>query len=306
MAFAALAIATASAFAAPIEKAHVPASPHWAVHLDCDKLKSTVLGQHVLAEMNKPEAQEKLAAFSTIFNFDPRKQLHGVTLYGTSTKPEDGILLVYADVDTARLETLVSGAKDHHVTPHKKGKIHNWLDDNKVGKDGNPQRTFAATYSSNIIAFGQSEAQVGLALDVLTKQTPALDTSTSWPFQSTDADFLQAYTRKLELPESDPSAAVLRLTKTVRFQLGESGGNAKAVLVLSAETPEVASQISTIANGLLALLKFQKGKPEVTQLAESLTLKQDAEKLVVTLSLPAKDLIQIQVPSEANKAAKPN
>ena len=40
------------------------------------------------------------------------------------------------------------------MTLHKKGKIHNWLDDNKVGKDGNPQRTFAATYSSNIIAFG--------------------------------------------------------------------------------------------------------------------------------------------------------
>jgi len=44
------------------------------VHLDCDALKQTVVGKHVLSEMEKPEAQKKLAAFQAIFNLDLRNR----------------------------------------------------------------------------------------------------------------------------------------------------------------------------------------------------------------------------------------
>ena len=101
----------------------------WVLHVDCDGMRPTAIGQFLLAEMDKPEAQAKFAAFQTIFNFDPRKQLHGLTLYSTGKAPEDGVLLVYADFDPERLVTMAKAAKDYQSTTYKQHVIHNWIDD---------------------------------------------------------------------------------------------------------------------------------------------------------------------------------
>src|SRR4051812_18470514 len=85
------------ASAGPLQRADVAADPAWLVHLDCDSLRPTTIGRYVLSEMDKPEAKAKLAAFQSIFSFDLRTQLHGVTLYGATAAPEDGVLVLYAD-----------------------------------------------------------------------------------------------------------------------------------------------------------------------------------------------------------------
>src|SRR5262252_3017054 len=89
--------ASFTASANPLQRTDVPADPAWVLHVDCDALRPTVLGQYLLSELEKPDAQDKFAAFQSIFNFDPRKQVHGLTLYSTGSAPEDGVLLVYAD-----------------------------------------------------------------------------------------------------------------------------------------------------------------------------------------------------------------
>ena len=132
------------AWAGPLQRADVPAEPAWVLHLDCDSLRPTAIGQYILSEMEKPEAQAKLAAFQTIFNFDPRKQLHGLTLYSTGKAPEDGVLLVYADFDADRLVTLAKAAKDYQSTTYKQHVIHNWIDDKKKAKHGVKPRVYAA------------------------------------------------------------------------------------------------------------------------------------------------------------------
>src|SRR5215471_12260753 len=97
----------------PLQRQDVPADPSWIVHLDCDALRPTMIGQFVLSELDKPETQAKLATFQSVFNLDPRTQLHALTLYSVSGVPEDGVLLVYADVDPERLTSLAQGASDH-------------------------------------------------------------------------------------------------------------------------------------------------------------------------------------------------
>src|SRR3954452_18621178 len=91
--FGGLCAAAMTSLALPLQRADLPAAPVWALHIDCDGLRPTTIGQYVLAEMDKPEAKAKLAAFQTMFGFDLGKQLHGWTLYGNSTVPEDGILM---------------------------------------------------------------------------------------------------------------------------------------------------------------------------------------------------------------------
>ena len=140
-----------NAAAGPLQRNDVASDPIWVLHVDCDALKQTVVGKYVLGEMEKPEAQKKLAAFQAIFNLDLRTALHGLTLYGTASEPQDGVVLLYADFDAARLTTLAEGAKEHKSTTRGNHTIHSWLDEKKSAKDGVKPRTYAAIHNGKVI-----------------------------------------------------------------------------------------------------------------------------------------------------------
>jgi hypothetical protein len=152
--------ATVTAPSTPLQRSDVAAEPVWVLHVDCDALRPTTIGQFLLAEMEKPDAQAKFSAFQSIFNFDPRRQLHGLTLYSTGKTPEDGVLLVYADFDPDRLVTLAKAAKDYHGSAYKQHTIHNWIDEKKKEKEGVKPRVYASIQGGHIVVFAQQEARV--------------------------------------------------------------------------------------------------------------------------------------------------
>src|SRR5260370_39303335 len=100
-----LAAGSLTSMATPLQRADVPAESAWMLHLDFDGLRSTAIGTYIMDELDKPDAQAKLSAFQSIFNFDLRTQLHGVTLYKSVASSEVGVLLVSADLDSCRLVT---------------------------------------------------------------------------------------------------------------------------------------------------------------------------------------------------------
>src|SRR5207248_11108761 len=83
-------MASLNSVAGPLQRNDISAQAVWAIHVDCDILRPTIIGQYLVGELSKPEVQDKFAAFQSIFSFDPRKQLHGFTLYSTGKSPEDG------------------------------------------------------------------------------------------------------------------------------------------------------------------------------------------------------------------------
>src|ERR1041385_8480025 len=64
--------------AVPLQRPDVPADPMWLIHMDFDRLRNTTVGQFIVGELEKPEAQAKFAAFQAMFKLDLRTQLHGV------------------------------------------------------------------------------------------------------------------------------------------------------------------------------------------------------------------------------------
>ncbi len=298
--------AAATAQSSPLQRADVPAEPIWVLHVDCDALRPTSIGQYLLAEMEKPEAQAKFAAFQTIFNFDPRKQLHGLTLYGVGKAPEDGVLLVYADFDPERLLTLAKGAQDYHSTTYKQHVIHNWIDDKKKAKGGVKPRVYAAIEGNRVVVLAQREARVAQALDVLDRAAPNLAGSGLFPQLGAggSTSILQAAARKLDLPDSAPNAALFRLAKSARLEVGETQGQMRATLNLEAGSEEVAKQMTSVGQGLIALMKLQKDNPGSVKLAECLSLKQDGAGVAVSLAVPAADAIGLMKADAARKAQK--
>ena len=47
--------AALTAPSAPLQRADVAAEPIWVLHVDCDGLRPTAIGQFLLAEMEKPD-----------------------------------------------------------------------------------------------------------------------------------------------------------------------------------------------------------------------------------------------------------
>src|SRR3954462_4026905 len=113
-----LAAALPVARATLLQKTDVPADPAWLVHMDFDRLRQATLGQYLMRELEKPEAQSRLASFQAMFKFDLKTQLHGLTFYGTADAPEQAVLMVYADFDAEHLATLAKGAQEYQSSDH--------------------------------------------------------------------------------------------------------------------------------------------------------------------------------------------
>ena len=296
---------TLLANAAPLQRADVAANPAWLLHLDCDALRPTTIGKYILTELDKPEVKAKLTAFQAIVGVDPRTQLHGATLYGIGPAPEQALLMIYADFDTAHLVTLAKAAKDSQINPHGNVDIYNWLDENKQATNGFPPRIYAAIQGNRVL-FGQREDCVSRALDVLAGITPNLTSGNAFLElgQPGAAHFVEAAARKLVLPNSDPSAAILKLAQSVQLMLGETQQQFTAGVTLVADNTEVAGNVLSIAQGLLALAKLQSEKPELVKIANAVNLTQTGDHIVGNLHLPAADVVEVIKADAARKSAQ--
>lgn len=294
-----------AASGSPFQLKDVAADPAWVVHADCDRLRPTAIGQFILSQVEQPDAQAKLAAFQSIFSFDLRTQLHGLTLYSSSGEPADGILLVYADFDAERLTTLAKAAKQSESTTYKRHVIYNWIDENKEKKEGGEPRIYASLQGRRIV-FGRREESVAKALDVLDGRTANMSARTAFAQlgAADDDSFLEAGARKPDFANADPSAAVLKLSKVVVLQLGQNQGQVNGMLSLEANNEQVAGQMEAIGQGLIALLKLQQNKPESAKLANALSLKQEGNRVILHLRLPAADTVEIIKADAERKAAK--
>ena len=290
--------------ATQLQRTDVAASSLWVLHINCDALRPTAIGKHILAELDKPEAQAKLSVFQNIFIFDLRTQLHGITLYSAGSAPQDGVLIVYADFDADKLVTLAKAANDSQNTTHNGHTVYNWADDKKK-HHGEKQRVYA-TIQGNRIIFGQRESAVTQALDVLDGSVPNLSTAKAFPQLggAGDTAFLSGAARKLDLSQSDPNAAIFRLAKSFRLQIGEVQQHLIGSLTLEANDDEVAGSMMSIAQGMIGLLKLQKDKPEATKFLQAIALKQDGASLVLTIDIPTDDVVKAMKASEERKAAK--
>jgi hypothetical protein len=298
--------AIVSSRAGPLQRRDVVKDPVWVLHLDCDALRPTTVGKYLLSEMEKPDAEKKVAEFQAIFGIDPRTALHGATLYGVSVAQEDGVLLCYADFDAARLTGLAEGAKEHRATTHGKHLIHSWLDEKKPEKDGVKPRTYAAIHGGKLVIFGQKESRIAQALDVLDRTKPNLTASAQFGSFGDGGEkaIIVGAARKLDLPASDPNAAVLRQSRMASLRIGESQGQVEGTLKLEADSEEVAKQMASVGRGLVGLLALQKDKPDNTKLAQGLSIQQEGAGVTVKLSLPAGDLVGMMKTGAAKKAAK--
>jgi hypothetical protein len=283
-----------TAGAAPLKRADVTADPGLVVHLDFDGLRATSVGKAILSQMNEPDIDTKLSAIQAIFSFDPRTQLHGATIYATAQTPPEGVLIIYAEFDSNRVLNLGKLAPGFETITNGSHLIHTWINGKEKAKDGESSHIYAAIKDNRII-LGKAEAPVAAALEVLDGNAPSLAGEKSLPElgDGGHGNVIQAVVRKFDFGGQDPNAAIFKMSKIVRLQAGETADHLAATLSFEAKDADTATQISAIAQGLVALLKLQQGNPDVLKIANAVSLRQDGATVTATASIASQDVVDL-------------
>ena len=151
--------------AAPLSLKQVPANAKWLAHVDFDSMRGHVLAKHMRDEIMEKhkDAQARIDKFGAEMGMDVRNDLHGVTLYGTSFTPHQGVVIVNANVDQILLLKKAEKAPGHKVTKYGSYDLHSWTQDKE--RHGPPPN--AAFFKPSILVFASSLDELKAALDVL-------------------------------------------------------------------------------------------------------------------------------------------
>ena len=135
--------------------------------LDADALMAASFTQKARDRLMKehPDLQARLDLLRNLWRFDPEKDLHGITVYGTRLKKDTGVAVIHAQVDQKLLLDLAKAAPDHEVTTYGQYELHTWR------KDAH-KLDHAAFFKPDVLVFGASLDELKAALDVLNGTKP--------------------------------------------------------------------------------------------------------------------------------------
>lgn len=273
--------------AAPLQTDRVAAGAKWVAHIDVEQLKTTHFGQYVLDALGKDEPNRKLLAFQAMFNFDPRKDVASVTLYGRDNRPDNTVLLLKGSFDHERIETIVRGAESYVESRYGEHVVHSWID-----RDHGGRRVFGSIAADGTVAMGGEQA-LKQALDVLDGKAPKA-TVASFPglANSSGTPVFVASADLGGMTNVNPQAAVLAQASTAYMALGETADQVQAHIGLGAKSEEAAKQIEDAARGLVAIgILGQQQRPELGRLATGATISRNGTGVEITLKYPAADLV---------------
>jgi hypothetical protein len=289
---------------APLPRTQVPADAVWYLHLDLDKLKTTQLGQWFMGELDKPEVQQKMAAFQALFNFDPRKKLKDCTLFSRGNSPEDAVLILRGSFDTDRLMVLARMGKEYRTSQHRDYTIHGWLDESRKTKTGASAHSFGAIHTSGAVVLGQKSKRVAEALDVMDGLQGGLDKGKYFAegASAPAGAVLVGAARRTEGAQFAPNAEILKHFKTMNLSANEAEDHVSVDLGVEAESEEAARNLQAMAQGLLAWVSFQGDQTGASRWLQGLSVAQKGALVSASLKVPAVDVIQILKNGGAKKA----
>jgi hypothetical protein len=284
-------MATATGAAgAPLKCADVGAKPARLLHIDFDAMRETYLGKYSLYQLDKPEMHSNMVAFQSIFSFDLRRQLHGMTIYTASATPNDWVVITYADFEPAHLVKLITGGAAALAITNNRHVIYSWIDKNKNSGDPDGARNYAAILDGRIIA-GNARRSVIDALAVVDGNAPSFSPrEAATEFDTPGAtNFVLASARNLDFLESDSAVGLVKLSKWVKMKASESDEVLKATLTVDAGDGQTARQMSVVAQGLIVWLALQRENPSAAKLAGGMKVQAEATGFRVEMSVPSAD-----------------
>ena len=283
-----------AAQAAPIEFKDIPADAKWLAHVDVDAMRNSTLTERIyhFVMQQRPEAEGHFQKVEEISGMDPRQDLHSLTFYGTSFAENQGVLIVKAGFDRARMEDKAREAPDHEVTKHGEYKIHTWT--HQKGKK-RERKLAGAFFKADVLVVASSSDELKQALGVLAGKGDSLSGQESALTADVPAGttFLARAVGMAEvnLPVKSPA---LKKTEQISIAMGEHEGQGFYQSHLVAEDEATARQVKEIIEGGRAMVAIQHGDdPDAKALLDALKVDLSNNTVSAAIQAPVDRIWQV-------------
>ena len=230
---------------------NVAADAKWVVHVDVDAIRESHVVQKAFEScpILKNDAGKHFDTIRDKIGIDLRTDLHGITLYGPDTDKDHAVAIVFSTVNEKLLLEKAKNAANHKVSKHGEIEIHSWT--MKHGDKTHPAA--GAFFKPDVLVFAANADRVTAALDVLDGKSPGI---TSGPLAGRIRPGTTVLARSIAIPEKT-KCPVLKQAESFRVAMGENDGKSFYRARLVMKTPEAATQIKTINEGIKAVVSLK-------------------------------------------------
>jgi hypothetical protein len=245
------------------------------------------VGSFLVSQLQTGDNANKIEALAAILQFDPRKDITGVTLYGKDRDPRQAVAIFNGTFNVAQLVTLLKANSTYQALDHGTTPIHSWIDEKKPG-----ERTYGCAHSGKIL-ISQGLPMLKEAVDVLGGSHATLDLTKGFGELPVQEPFFVACT---DLPGlgGKAEAQVLSQAKAGRAALGEKADQVVLSVMLTAADAETAIRLQQIAQGLLAMGQMnQEKEPEVAAVLQSAHVTTEGAQVKLAASYPSDKIVAL-------------
>jgi hypothetical protein len=273
--------------AEPLDLKQVAADAKWVMHVDVDALRASAVVQKAYKkclEMQK-EAAQHMDKLPGMIGMDPRKDLHGITVYGKDLDKRKGVLIVHAGVNQQLLKEKAAKAPEHKMTKCGDYELHSWA---MKGPHG-AQTITGAFFKPNVMVFGGSQEAVSDALSVLAGKSAGI-TGADAPLAGRTLPGSVLVARAAAV-DPNTRCPVLKQADSFRIALGENQGQSFYRARVNMKSTEAVDQVKTITAGFRAVVSLNKNMaPEVLKLIDGLKVAGEGKTLSITWNAKADDV----------------
>ena len=294
------------AFAGEFKPAQVPANSQWYLHFDVDGFKKGPLGKFALEQVSKEAGQ--IDALALLTQFDPRKDLHGITLFGSVVKDDligtvlvngsykklaDGSPAPLAQLE-ALLESTATGFKKEQINGVE---ILSWK--NKVEDTQEDKQSFGTFFDKEHMLFGDDRKQLLHALNVLAKKAPSLKASTLKGLAKEKGNHYIVGLLHMKGIPIPPEANFMENVTTIGVSMGESEENLSVSMQMITTDEEACAQLQLIMQGFVALAHLslinnkEPGSKEAMEIFQKINITIKNKTVFMNLSYPMGKILEL-------------
>jgi hypothetical protein len=285
------------AFAGEFEPAQIPANSQWYLHFDVDEFKKGPLGKFALEQASK-EA-EKFDALALLMQFDPRKDLRGITLFGSVTWDK---LVATALVNGRYKKTQLMALLETSVTGFKKEQVNgveilSWKNKDEDTKED--KQSFGTFFDKDHMLFGDDRNQLLHAFRVLAKKAPALRADTlKGMAREKGSHYLSGLLHMKGIPVP-PEANFMENVTTIGMTARENEKKLLVSMQMVTTGEEECTQLQLIMQGFVALAHLslitnkEPSAKETIEILKGINITKENKTVFINLSHPVEKIMEL-------------
>lgn len=302
-----LVAAAGTSSADALKKEYVSPDAKWLIHLDCDNLRKTAIGDFLITKVAGPLVADATGEFK--FNItNVLQRISSLTAYGDDfAKGADanGVLLIHSDAETQKA---LVGVLVAQILANTNGPVKQLESQGEHAVYSFANQVFISPQEGGPIVVSKSEAQLEAARERLQGKGRSLASSRNFDeFPAiSNSFFFVGLADASSLPKQIPARAkVLQMADGGRVAMGEKADRLFLNLALRGKTPEVTRQMHQVIEGMIALVSLgQPDNADLTGLVQSTRVASKDKLISINVEYPTRKVIAALSDQLDSKPAK--